>query len=110
MPSGIGADSSACQTENSFPSGSFACANQPMRLPQESFAWAVSTEGISMCTIVPFTPSPFVVVKVTEKLPNSSDRARGLGHVREHTVERARDLFEVERVDEQARVADLPAP
>src|SRR5207247_7886620 len=63
-----------------------------------------------MCTIVPFTPSPFVVVKITEKLPNSSDRARGLGHVREHTVERARDLFEVERVDEQARVADLPAP
>ena len=30
MPSGIGADSSTCQTENSFPSGSFACANQPM--------------------------------------------------------------------------------
>src|SRR5438034_11694602 len=63
-----------------------------------------------MWTIVPFTPSPFVVVKITEKLPNSSERARGLAHVRQRRGARPRHPFQVERVDEQARIADLPAP
>src|SRR4029453_16198923 len=78
-------------------------------LPQNSFAWAVSPEGISMWTIVPFTPSPFLCPYVVIEATGGGLGSDGLDHVRQHRVERPWDLRRVQRVDEPARVPNLPA-